>query len=72
MPGRDGTGPAMNSGFGFRNANANYLSRRMFARCRFNQNDRPYGCRYISTKEALAAEKEYLEKRLAEINESMK
>jgi hypothetical protein len=72
MPGRDGTGPAMNGGFGFRNTSAAYSPRRMFARCRFTNINRPYGCRYASSKEALATEKELLERRLAEINESPK
>lgn len=72
MPGRDGTGPMMNGGYGFRNTNAVYSSRRMFLGCRFNNPYRQYGCRYSSTKEILVAEKEIFEKRLAEINESLK
>jgi hypothetical protein len=67
MPGRDGTGPTMVGCFGFRNTNAIISSRRLFAHCRFTCDDRPLGCRYNSTKEALAAEKALLERRLAQI-----
>ena len=72
MPGKDGTGPAMYGEFGCRNANITNSSRRMLAPSRFINISRPYGCFYASSKEALAAEKELLERRLAQVNESLK
>lgn len=76
MPGRDGTGPAFYGSmpmkrFGFRNIAAACLPPRMFSACRFGYNYRQYGCLYASTKEALAAEKAILEKRIAEIDASL-